>query len=255
MAAAIYKESSPKRSMTLNPAQQRAATFGHLADGRFVSQPLLIIAGAGTGKTNTLAHRVAHLLLNGVRPQEMLLMTFGRRAAQEMIRRAQHIMAETLADKSISSAALSESLGRLLWAGTFHSVGARLLRQYALQLNLSPQFSIIDRGDAADLMDVARQELALCSSEKRFPRKDTCLAIYSHRINTQGSLEATLREVFPWCALWQEELTRLCHAYVGIKQQQQAARLRRPAALLARPDAGTAARARSGRALLPYIGR
>ena len=99
-------------------------------------------------------------------------------------------------------------------------MGARLLRQYAGQLDLNAQFTILDRGDAADLMDVARQELDLPPRWKRFPRKDTCLAIYSHRINTQGSLEHTLRDVFPWCAEWQRELAQLYRHFAKLKQQQ-----------------------------------
>lgn len=221
MAAVVRESPRPQgHSAPLNEAQFRAATFGKLLDGRFTAPPLLIIAGAGTGKTNTLAHRVAHLLLNGVAPQALLLMTFSRRAAQEMIRRAQHIIAEAMSQRSAAAGALSEALSRILWAGTFHSVGARLLRQYAGQLGLNAQFTIIDRGDAADLMDVARQELDLSRAEKRFPRKDTCLAIYSHRINTQGALEHTLRDVFPWCTEWQLELTQLYRHFVEIKQQQ-----------------------------------
>ena len=185
-------------------------------------------------------------------------MTFGRRAAQEMIRRAQHIMAgeRSRTKKHQLGCASSESLGRLLWAGTFHSVGARLLRQYALQLNSSPQFSISGSRRCGGISWMWRAKSSLSpASEKRFPRKDTCLAIYSHRINTQGSLEATLREVFTWCALWQEELTRLCHRYVAIKQRDRTtlARFRRPAALLARPDAGTAARARAVGAPFSHI--
>ncbi len=134
----------------LNPAQRAAATFGTPGEARgWSSPPLLVVAGAGTGKTNTLAHRVAHLILNGVAPERVLLLTFSRRAAQELARRAQGIVADALASASGNRTAV-----RLPWAGTFHSVANRLLRQYAAQVGLAPGFSVMDRGDAADLLDV-----------------------------------------------------------------------------------------------------
>ena len=186
----------------LNDRQREAAAFG--------AGPLLIIAGAGTGKTNTLAHRVAHLVLQGVSPQRILLLTFTRRAALEMTRRAQRIVGEVLAEV------------RLPWSGTFHSVANRLIRRHAGRIGLDPGFSVLDRGDAADLIDVARHELGLSKTEKRFPRKDTCLAIYSHRVNTGAALRATLDVVFPWCAQWEDELARLFRNYVERKLASQA---------------------------------
>jgi DNA helicase-2/ATP-dependent DNA helicase PcrA len=186
----------------LNGAQRAAACFGNA--------PLLIVAGAGTGKTNTLAHRVAHLVLEGASPERILLLTFTRRAAEEMTRRAQKIV----------GAAAREV--RLPWAGTFHSVANRLIRRHSARLGLDASFSVLDRGDAADLMDVARHELGLSQTEKRFPRKDTCLAIYSQRVNTQRTLAATLAGAFPWCAEWEPELARLYRAYVEKKLANQA---------------------------------
>ena len=141
------------------------------------SGPLLILAGAGTGKTNTLAHRTAHLVLNGVDPARILMLTFTRRAAQEMIRRTQTIVAEVMSDRG--KAGDRSVASRLLWSGTFHSVGNRILRLYAKHLGLDPNFTVLDRADAADLMDVVRHELGFSGKEKRFPRKDACLAIYS----------------------------------------------------------------------------
>ena len=182
----------------LNLAQRAAACHG--------KGPLLILAGAGTGKTNTLAHRVAHLLLEGANPQRILLLTFSRRAALEMTRRAQRVVGDV----------------RLPWSGTFHSIANRLIRRHCARVGLGPNFSVLDRGDAADLMDLVRDELGFSKLEKRFPRKDTCLAIYSHRVNTQGTLRETLDTVFPWCAEWEEELTRLYRAYVARKLEQQA---------------------------------
>ena len=111
---------------------------------------------------------------------------------------------------------------KLPWSGTFHSIAKRLIRRHAASVGLDANFSVFDRGDAADLMDVVRHELDLSRSEKRFPRKDTCLAIYSHRVNTRGTLADTLGHVFPWCAAWEEELTRLFRAYVERKLAHQA---------------------------------
>ena len=212
----------------LNVVQRAAARFGARGEsGAFQAGPLLIIAGAGTGKTNTLAHRVAHLVLEGVTPERILLLTFTRRAAQEMTRRAQHIVATALDEQSAArggrSARASPALSVTLpWSGTFHSIANRLIRRHCARLGLDPSFTVLDRSDAADLMDVVRHDLGLSNKEKRFPRKDTCLAIYSHRVNTQGTLEATLEKVFPWCAEWENELTRLYRAYVERKLSNQA---------------------------------
>src|ERR1700716_426053 len=202
----------------LNAAQRRAVTHGEaLAEKGYRAGPLLIVAGAGTGKTDTLAHRVAHLVIHGVDPARILMLTCTRRAATEMRRRAHEI----------TKKALNETLGgvsqtitqRLSWAGTFHSIGNRLLRHYAKHLKLDPQFSVMDRADSADLMDSLRQELGLATREQRFPRKETCLQIYSYRVNTQKSLKETLEQQYPWCAQWEADLTRLYRAYVEQKQR------------------------------------
>lgn len=208
----------------LNSAQREAATFGTagLAEttAGVEAGPLLIIAGAGTGKTNTLAHRVAWLLLKRVAPERIALLTFTRRAGQELLTRAERIADDALKGMS-GPAAFHPNATRVMWSGTFHSVGNRLLREYAHVLGLDPAFSVIDRGDASDLIDLKRQELGLAKQARRFPRKDTCLAIYSHRVNTQGSLTETLDAEYPWCAEWRSELTRLFRAYVAAKQTQQ----------------------------------
>jgi DNA helicase-2/ATP-dependent DNA helicase PcrA len=204
----------------LNVAQREAATFGEpLAAGGLRSGPLLVIAGAGTGKTATLAHRVAHLVMQGVAPERLLLLTFTRRAAIEMTRRAQRVMAEALAEARGGGHGPGQL--RLPWSGTFHAIGNRLIRDSAQRLGLDPAFSVLDRGDAADLMDIVRHRLGLSRTEKRFPRKDTCLAIYSHRVNTQRPLRHTLETVYPWCLQWENELTGLCRAYVEAKLEQQ----------------------------------
>ena len=156
----------------LNPAQREAARFGARdAAGRFDAGPLLIIAGAGTGKTNTLAHRVAHLVLEGVRPERILLLTFTRRAALEMTRRAQQIVATVLGEKSAQAggAGTAELSVKLPWSGTFHSIANRLIRQNAASVGLDANFSVLDRGDAADLLDVVRHEMDFSKSARRFP--------------------------------------------------------------------------------------
>jgi DNA helicase II / ATP-dependent DNA helicase PcrA len=209
---------------SLNPQQRRAATFGTPFEDKGVkgvnAGPLLILAGAGTGKTNTLAHRTAHLVLNGTDPSRIMMLTFTRRAAQEMIKRAQHIVAEVMSDRG--KAGDRSVVSRLIWGGTFHSVGGRILRLYAKHLGLDPNFTVMDRSDAADLMDVARHDLGFSGKEKRFPRKDACLAIYSYRVNTRLSLKQTIEEQFPWCREWEADLTRLYREYVGRKQKNRA---------------------------------
>ncbi len=198
---------------TLNTAQREAALYGQRTDGTFTAGPLLIIAGAGTGKTTTLAHRVAHLVLEGVDPERILLLTFTRRAAREMVERARRIVATALEEKHGKGIDV-----RLPWSGTFHAVANRLLREYALNLGLDPNFSILDRGDAADLMDVVRQRLALSKKSRRFPKKDTCLAIFSRCVNSRKPLADVLEDAWPWCLDWESELRTLFRAYVEAKQ-------------------------------------
>ena len=204
----------------LNAAQRKAVTHGEpLPEKGYKSGPLLIVAGAGTGKTDTLAHRVAHLVINGVDPARILMLTFTRRAATEMRRRAHEITRKAL-DEPLGG--LSQSIAqRLSWTGTFHSIGNRLLRHYAPHLQLDPHFSVVDRGDSADLMDSLREELGLAGKEQRFPRKDTCLQIYSSRVNTRASLHETLEQHYPWCAQWEAELANLFRAYVEQKQHSR----------------------------------
>ena len=134
---------------TLNPAQRQAAAYGQPDDAAGLrAGPLLVIAGAGTGKTMTLAHRVAHLVIQGVSTERILLLTFTRRAADEMIRRVEAIVRQAL--RGAGAQRISTSV--LPWSGTFHSIANRLLRRYAHNLDLDPGFSVLDRGDAADLM-------------------------------------------------------------------------------------------------------
>lgn len=205
----------------LNPEQRLAAEYGAPnQDRQFCSGPLLVIAGAGTGKTMTLAHRVAHLIVAGVSPERILLLTFTRRAAQEMIRRVDAIVREAMTSKGASHATALPA-GVLPWSGTFHGIANRLLRRYAANLGLDPGFSILDRGDAADSIDVTRHALGLTKKSRRFPKKDTCLAIYSRCVNSQQPLLDVLNTHYPWCADWETELRDLFRQYVARKQHSQ----------------------------------
>jgi DNA helicase-2/ATP-dependent DNA helicase PcrA len=190
----------------LNPQQRQAATHGR--------GPLLIVAGAGTGKTATLVHRVAWLIAGGVDPARLLLLTFTRRAAAEMLRRV---------DAALGQLARGPSGGGRLrstrvWGGTFHAVATRLLRQHAKAIGLSPEFSVHDRGDSEDLLSVVRTELGLAKTKRRFPQKGTCLDIYSRCVNSREKLDRVLEKAFPWCAEWADDLKRLFDAYVDRKE-------------------------------------
>ena len=197
----------------LNEAQRAAVEHG-AGEAQADLRPLLVIAGAGSGKTSTLAHRVAHLIARGADPQRILLLTFSRRAAQEMERRAGQVLAKVLGLRSEAPPALP-------WAGTFHGIGARLLREYAAQIGLDASFTIHDRGDAEDLMGLVRSDIGLAAMERRFPRKGTCLATYSRVVNSGAPLAEVLAQAFPWCAEWEAELKGLFGAYVEAKQAQQ----------------------------------
>ncbi|KQV83999.1 ATP-dependent helicase [Rhizobium sp. Root1220] len=198
----------------LNPQQRIAVEHGTLMDGTHVGGPLLVIAGAGSGKTNTLAHRVAHLIVKGADPRRILLMTFSRRAAAEMARRVERICTQVLGS---NSGIMADALA---WSGTFHGIGARLLRDYSDQIGIDPAFTIHDREDSADLMNLIRHDLGFSKMESRFPTKGTCLAIYSRAVNSETELAVVVRDAFPWCTAWEKQLRELFGAYVQAKQNQ-----------------------------------
>ena len=175
----------------LNTEQRRAVEHGVDGDGT-IGSPLLVIAGAGSGKTNTLAHRVAHLMVNGADPRRILSMTL-RRAAAEMTRRVERIARQVLGN---NAGVMTDAL---TWAGTFHGIGARLLREYSERIGLQPAFTIHDREDLSDLMNLVRHELRVSKTESRFPTKGTCLAIYSRCVNAEIPIEEALGRFFP-CA-------------------------------------------------------
>ncbi|WP_288381960.1 ATP-dependent helicase [uncultured Massilia sp.] len=193
-------------------AEQRAAVEHDI--GADPVRPLLVVAGAGSGKTNTLAHRVARLIQSGADPQRLLLLTFSRRAANEMGQRASGVLQRLLGRSGAGSQIT------LPWAGTFHAIGARLLREYAGRIGLDESFTIHDRGDSEDLMGMVRHEIGLSNTEKRFPLKGTCLSIYSRVVNSRAELGAVLQSTFPWCSEWEGQLKTLFGAYVDAKQEQ-----------------------------------
>ena len=178
----------------LNEEQRAAATHagGHL----------LILAGAGTGKTTTLCSRVAWLVSSGVPSERVLLLTFTRRASREMLSRARGLVP-----------ASSRVLG-----GTFHSVAHRLVRRHASALGLPPGFGVLDAGDAADVLDLLREEAGLAERRSRFPKKGTLLDIYSRTVNAQEPLSGVVEELFPWCSEWREEISALFKAYTARKR-------------------------------------
>jgi DNA helicase-2/ATP-dependent DNA helicase PcrA len=217
--AAPAAPTSPARSLSLlgglNDAQRQAAGFGVDDGTEPAGGPLLIVAGAGSGKTLTLAARVARLVLAGADPARILLLTFSRRAALEMERRVGRALHEALGFSSLQQAP------RLAWCGTFHSVGARLLRLHAARIGLDESFTVDDRADSEDLVHLLRQRLGLGSGRRRFPQKATCLAIYSRTVNARKALPEVLAESFPWCSERADDLKKLFAAYAAEKQAQR----------------------------------
>jgi DNA helicase-2/ATP-dependent DNA helicase PcrA len=185
----------------LNPQQRKAVM--HL------NGPLLVVAGAGSGKTKTLAYRVAYLIAQGVDPDRILLLTFTRRASDEMIRRASNVMYR------------DAHANLRVWGGTFHAIANRLLRIYADAAGLSNNFTVMDQGDAEDMLSVIRHDLNMHLKEKRFPKKGTCLSIYSRCVNGTDKIEDVLHRFFPWCEEWVADLRHLFQQYVIRKQQKQ----------------------------------
>ena len=191
----------------LNDEQRAAVMHG--------DDPLLVVAGAGSGKTLMLAARLARLVLDGADPQRVLLMTFSRRAAAEMERRAGRLLHEALGLRS------TRPPPELPWCGTFHSVGARLLRLHARQLGLPEDFTVVDRADAEELMGLVRTQLGLHDSERRFPLARSCLGLLSRAVNSQQPLADLLAAHYPWCAEHEADLRRLFDAYTQAKLAQR----------------------------------
>tara|TARA_R110002012_G_scaffold81017_5_gene205258 strand:+ start:5163 stop:7250 length:2088 start_codon:yes stop_codon:yes gene_type:complete len=204
-------------TMQLNEQQQKAVECKDAA-GMVDTSPLLIIAGAGTGKTNTIAHKTAQLILNGESPDKILLVTFARRAAGELSSRANRIIEQQQYKKNKNKQRHQPI--KMSWMGTFHSISARLLREHATAIGLESDFTIMDRNDSADMMDVIRHELNFTSTDRRFPKKKTCLDIYSRCVNSQQALEDILDAHFPYCREWHQELKTLFATYAKAKMEQ-----------------------------------
>ncbi len=169
--------------------------------------PLLVIAGAGSGKTRTLTYRVSRLIEDGVNPEDILLLTFTNKAAREMLSRVEQLV-------TIDT--------RRIWGGTFHSVGNRLLRRYADAIGYRSNFSILDAEDAKEMMDSAVSSLGIKTLEKRFPKGDVLLDIYSYLINTRTPLELHLEENYPHFALYKEEMVNVFRRYKDRKREANA---------------------------------
>jgi DNA helicase II / ATP-dependent DNA helicase PcrA len=184
----------------LNPEQLAATTHP--------GGPLLVLAGAGTGKTTTLAARVAWLIDEGAAPERVLLLTFTRRAAREMLGRARSYLGRSPHGRHA---------GRVV-GGTFHSVAHRFVRRHAAVLGLPAGFGVLDAGDAADVLDLVRQEAGVGQTGRRFPRKSTLLDIYSRTVNAQRPLRELLAEAFPWCERHADDLARLFVDYGARKR-------------------------------------
>ncbi|MCJ7797148.1 MAG: ATP-dependent helicase, partial [Thermoleophilia bacterium] len=228
---------------SLNERQRQAASCGN--------GPLLIIAGAGTGKTTTLAHRVAYQITTGVDPGRILLLTFTRRAAGEMLRRVDSLLR---ARHSVGTSAAPRTGNSSVWGGTFHAIATRLLRLHGRSIGLDPGFTILDRTDAEDLMNFVRTELGLSRRERRFPQKATCFDIYSRCVDTGQRLELVLESAFPWCSDHADDLRALFGGYVDLKAEQSVLDyddlLLFWRGLLRDPVAGGAVRARFDRVLV-----
>ena len=181
----------------LNPAQARAVAHHGGA--------LLVVAGAGTGKTRTLVHRVAHLIDTGVRPERILLLTFTRRAAQEMLSRVERLVG---------------SEGRVVHGGTFHSTAHRLLRRFGPHAGIAADFTIMDQGDAEDLMALSRSSLGFADRKKRFPKKETLHHVYSRHVNTEIPVTALLGQEYPQFAEHEEAFARIFADYTTRKQDR-----------------------------------
>jgi DNA helicase-2/ATP-dependent DNA helicase PcrA len=197
-----------KHLANLNKQQRRAVKHG-LNPKKPDHRPLLVIAGPGTGKTELITHRAAHLIIKGIDPNRILFLAFGRLAAAEMTERAKRIVADA-----------GGSEVDLPWSGTFHAIGARLLRQYAEQVGLQPTFTILDPSDAEGLMNRVRSDLGFSKKPRAFPDSKVCLKIYSFKVNSRQSLKRTLTGQCPECREWLSQLKELFAAYDKEKREQ-----------------------------------
>ncbi|MDR1384767.1 MAG: ATP-dependent helicase [Planctomycetaceae bacterium] len=184
---------------TLNNEQKKAVSHS--------GGPLLIIAGAGTGKTKTLVHRVAWLIGQGIEPSRILLLTFTRRAAFEMLYRVDDVLQQQARQKT------SFVDHRSIWGGTFHAVATRLLRMYGNAIKLPRDFTILDRGDSEGLIGTIRAEMKLDKAALKFPKKGTCMTIYSLHANSRVPVKTLVDQRFPWLKSHTAKLVQLFDTY------------------------------------------
>ncbi len=207
---AIYPEK-------LNREQRQAVEHGIEQNGIVIGPPLLVIAGAGSGKTDTLADKVAHLIVNRADPRRIPLMTFSRRAASEMPRGVERLYAQVL---GAGSGVMADAL---TWADTFHGIGAQILREYAEQIGVDPGFTIHDREDSADLMNPVRHNLGFSKMESRFPTKGTCLADLLARSEFRGADRGGAAPLLPLVRRLGEAASRtvrrLCRDQAGAERR------------------------------------
>lgn len=192
-------EHEPQWTVGLNERQRAAVDHA--------SGPLLVLAGAGTGKTRTLVARLARLVNEGVAPERILLVTFSHRAAQELVRRTGHVLGAPTA--------------RRVHAGTFHATAHRLLRIYGSALGLADGFTVLDRSDTTDLLDLVRGDQGH-GQRRRFAKKATLASIYSRTVNTQRPLAEVLGQWFPWCAGDAEAIGAVFTGYTERKRMNDA---------------------------------
>jgi len=166
--------------------------------------PLLVLAGAGTGKTKTLVARAAWLRGQGLEPSRILLLTFTRRAADEMLSR--------------SAASQKADCPTRITGGTFHAIAHRIIRKHAESFSLPPRFTVIDPADVTDLLDVLRPEYCLVGEARRAPRAAVCADIYTRCVNTMRPVADVVRASFPWCTGFADQLAELFRGYVGHKR-------------------------------------
>ena len=184
--------------------QQRAAAA-------FEGDQLRVLAGAGTGKTTALTARVAWLVAGGIPAERIMALTFTRRAAREMMHRCETLLTDA------PGPTRSRNRSRIA-GGTFHSIAHRTLRRHAVALGLPEGFSMLDSGDAADVIDLVREEHGAATTGRRFPKKGTLLDLYSRSVNTQRHLSTVIDEVAPWCADQIEPIASICRSYVSRKR-------------------------------------
>jgi DNA helicase II / ATP-dependent DNA helicase PcrA len=169
--------------------------------------PMLVIAGAGSGKTRALTYRVSRLIEDGVDPSDILLLTFTNKAAREMLSRVEQLV-------TIDT--------RRIWGGTFHSIGNRLLRQHAATIGYRSSFTILDAEDAKEMMESAISSLGIKTLEKRFPKGDVLIDIYSYLINTRTPLELHLENSYPHFGIYRDEMINVFRRYKERKREANA---------------------------------